>query len=149
MKNQELFNRSISILVKAYMDGTLIKNQCTACAVGNLVAGNLGIEIKVTKTNMFGPCMDWPAEVRPEWDNVFMTSAGEQTICPDMMKEPVVARQIYATGYHWEDLAKIEYAFETAPGGMFGGLMAAVEILCEIHEATETTTQETKALFTL
>lgn len=149
MKNQELFNRSISILVKAYLDGTLVKNHCAACAVGNLVAGGMGFKVTAgPQTRPRRAYWDGGKEL-PTWDNVFMTSAGEQTICPRMLGIPEVKAQIDATGYPWEDLARIEYAFETAPGGMFGGLMAAVEILCEIHETSETTKQETKALFTL
>jgi hypothetical protein len=111
MKNQELFNRSISILVKAYLDGTLEKGSCCACAVGNLVSGNMGRKFDNEL---------WADGFSPLWDSVFMTSAGEQTICPRMLDFPEVKAQIDATGYPWEDLAKIEYAFETAPGGMFG-----------------------------
>lgn len=148
MKNQELFNRSISILVKAYLDGTLTKGNCAACAVGNLVAGNMGIKVTTKASTL--PLAYWDGGKKtPYWNFVFMTSAGEQTICAEMLKDRDIKSQIDATGYPWEDLARIEYAFETAPGGMFGGLMAAVEILCEIHEASETTKQETKALFTL
>lgn len=41
MKNQQLFDKTVSVLVNAYFNGYLNPVDCAACAVGNLVAGGL------------------------------------------------------------------------------------------------------------
>jgi hypothetical protein len=61
--------------------------------------------------------------------------------------------QIDATGYTWQELARIEYAFERAPMShsredhVFNGLMAVVDVLCQIHEMDETNKTAAKQLF--
>lgn len=45
MKNKELFDKTIGILVNAYLNDTLENANCHACAVGNLVATNCGYEM--------------------------------------------------------------------------------------------------------
>lgn len=67
-------------------------------------------------------------------------------------------KQIDATGYRWQDLARIEFAFETAyvggfydgpeaEQGMYAGLMAVVDVLAEIHGLNLEAATEAKALF--
>lgn len=41
MKNKEQFDNSIKVLVKAYLEGTLLHLEVCACAVGNLIADGM------------------------------------------------------------------------------------------------------------
>ncbi len=144
MKNQELFDRTISILVKAYQQNTLEHGNCYVCAVGNLVAANMKIKFSFSKI--------WDSEKMPQWDDVFSTARGLQRR-EELNYIGEAKRQIDATGYTWEDLAQIEFAFETAEKGnnddvwMFNGLMAVVDVLLQIHEC-EDVAEVTKSLFT-
>lgn len=145
MKNKELFDKTVSILVKSYFDNTLQKGSCAACAVGNIVAANMGLTYAKDSKGIYTY-----RDTNSWWNSVFSTVGGTQTKRPHRIFG-CSKRQIDSTGYHWEDLAKIEFAFETASNdegdeGMFLGLMAVIDVLCEIHECEENK-EETKLLF--
>lgn len=133
MKNPELYHKTIDILVKAYLQDNLMHNDCTACAVGNLV----------------GAALDegsWNANPFWGWPSVCVTLREKNNIGrifnPSNYKGEA-KRQIDATGYRYQDLAKIESSFELAYKGdndeefIFNGLMAVVEALDIIHENTD------------
>lgn len=140
MKNESLYNKTLSILIDSYFNHTLEHNNCFACAVGNIIASSCGI--KLTK-----PGMIWAKNV-PHWDSVFMTGYGSQFMYPENYSGEA-KRQIDSTGYTVQELAKIEFAFETAKKGkneedwMFNGLMAVVEVLDDIHENNDMQVTET------
>lgn len=123
MLKPELYQKTVDILVKAYFEDTLEHGNCEACAVGNIV--NYG---KPKKTL--------------EWSNVFCTSSHIQIVEPRNY-EGTAKDEIDSTGYTWQELSQIEYAFETAPRGnsddkwMFNGLMAVIDVLDKIHENTD------------
>src|SRR5690606_10630324 len=116
MKHQELFEKTVGILVKAYQNDTLRHGNCMACAVGNIVATNLGIcdinnsdEWREKAMDAPNPCTGWPS--------VFMTgrnSRYQMVYLEAMLYDEAAKLQIESTGYTWKELAKIEYAFETA-----------------------------------
>ena len=149
MKNKELFNRTVAVLVKAYKNNTLFHAVFCACAVGNLVAAGCGID------NVFDN-YEWRKKALDEdarsWASVFVTSGREQHIYPENYKG-AAKFQIDATGYSLQELAKIEYAFETAPKGdnhddwTLNGLLAVYDVLCEIHEVDKSEVQDAKLLF--
>lgn len=145
MKNKELFDRTIGILVKAYQNGTLVNSIC-GCAVGNIIASNMGVLVTVN-----GRLAKW-SKWHPEWNTVFSTMInGKQYINPDNY-EGFAKEQIDSTGYIWQDLAKIENSFESArlsDDSMFNGLMSVVDTLMLIHEANETEIKQAKELFVL
>ena len=154
MKNKELFNRTIAILVKAYQKGTLIHGDCHACAVGNLVAFNTGREVMCIDSE-FG-IMAWSDERCPYWGDVFTTNFLGQMIYPkNYVGEAKL--EIDSTGYSMEDLAIIEKAFESveikenseenSDQHQFDGLMAVVDALMIIHECTTEEAEEAKLLF--
>lgn len=137
MKNQELYNKTVGILAKAFIDDTLQHMNCCACAIGNLVAANCGFKMKENRR--------WKDNM-PYWSDVFFTTTGITTKKQKMLIEHYhdeAKRQIDSTGYTVEEAAKIEYAFETAPEGnssdeyMFNGLMAVIDVLDQIHENTD------------
>lgn len=137
------------MLVKAYQNDTLIHGSCRACAVGNLVAAGCGIN------NIFDD-NEWRKKFLSEdfegWHFVFITSGREQHIYPENYKG-AAKFQIDSTGYTWQELSKIEYAFETAPKGdtdddwKLNGLLAVYEVLCEIHGVADEEVQDAKLVF--
>lgn len=150
MKNKELFSKTVSILVKAYQNDTLIHSSCHACAVGNIIAGNM--EIPFSNSRQSRP--EWIFPHRPEWQAVHSFYNGIQTFDNyGFGNWQTGLQQIESTGYTPKDTAKIEHAFETVDyttskdERMFAGLMAVVDTLMQIHEATETEAQQAKELF--
>jgi hypothetical protein len=145
MKNKALFDRSVKILVNAYLNNSLVPGNCHACAVGNLIAANLNIK--------YDHNLKWIG--RPvAWSRVFVTLSFKIA----QVKRPwayagAAQEEIDATGYTWPELARLEYAFERAPRGKnadertFNGLMAVVETLGQIHETDEHTKAAAKELF--
>lgn len=129
MKNKELYERTVNILVDAYFNDTLRHGNCFYCAVGNIVRAN-GVQECDTAS----------------WGLLFFTDneSRHQEIDVDMLSDEFVMSSIRATGYEWKELAVIENVFELAPKGnnddeyMFNGLMAVIEQLDIIHENTDT-----------
>lgn len=154
MKNKELFDRTISILVKAYQQETLVHMNCCACAVGNIVAANCGISYIPTCTSdkeykivylhhsgIYNPRL-------PSWFEVC-----EEENYGNYSKECIL--QIESTGYTVKQIQKIERAFEAAnykesfdcDEDGFKGLMNVVDCLMKIHESTPEQAAEAKQLF--
>lgn len=153
------FDHTVGVLVKAYLNGTLLHGSCYACAVGNIVAHGLGVKIKNHKwENMPYPSLidgqvqGWGAVFVSDFDQLL--SKKTQLIREENLSHPRVIEQISATGYSWQDLAKIEYAFEVdfderCEDGdrMFAGLMAVVDVLADIHGVDLSIKDQAKKLF--
>jgi hypothetical protein len=141
MKNKELFNKSVSILVEAYRNNTLEHGNCYACAVANLIAGNNDIQFFLREIFDGGLELNW-SNSHPMWHFVFLTVFEKQTI-NEQKYYGNSKRQIDSTGYDLYELARIEKAFELAPKGndeddwMFNGLLEVYDVLCDIHEIDE------------
>lgn len=155
MENKELYEKTVSILVKAYQNDTLVHGDCCACAVGNMVAYNCGFEIrKPSDRSPFVWKFGENAGMFPSWKRVFVTIDNSfQNINPENYEFDAKV-QIDSTGYSYENLAKIEHAFEMAPMGlnddcwMFNGLMAVIDVLDQIHKNTDPiVTKSTKERF--
>lgn len=139
MKNEELYHKTVDILVQAYFNDTLAHSDCSACAVGNIVAANTGIVFEKCK---YSGSFYWKDNEGPFWGNLFHTDSDtkEQIFDGAYLIDEKVLCEIKSTGYNVYDLMKIEYAFETALKGkssdewMFNGLMAVIEVLDQIHE---------------
>ena len=98
--NDRLKN-SIEVLQMAYLHGTLRAGNCMACAVGNLVAAS----------SYEGDAQDWRY--------VFCTNDGVQDFYDPRdevygVHYDLGLEAIEATGYSVAELARIEFAFETA-----------------------------------
>lgn len=153
---KDRFDHSVSVLVKAFFEGTLAKGSCAACAVGNLVADVCGY--KITEN-----LLDYD-QTSPMWHFVFVTDmiTGIQELSPECYSGEI-ARQIDSTGYTWQELAKVEKMFELNTlinfqyynkytkqeimQDQYNGLMAVVDVLAEINEIDLTTTNQAKELF--
>jgi hypothetical protein len=145
MKDKIRFDRAIKALVSAFFDETLAKGTCYACAVGNIVAKCIGGKV-IKTSNSFTCDID-----NTTWENVFITEMFRQRTCPENyeINAEGCKDQIDATGYSWTELAKVEKAFEKNTiiawkgytdytkdeimQDQYNGLMAVVEVLCEIE----------------
>lgn len=135
MKNKELFEKTVAILVKAYQNDTLKHGLCQMCAVGNIIAENMGFEPSVEGwINAGQDSTDW------------LSAANGGLVSQGFI-------QIKHTGYTPENISEIERSFETCNPGqnsdekMFNGLMSVVDILMQIHEATTEEAESAKLLF--
>lgn len=157
------FYDTVSILVKAYLNNTLEHGSCTACAVGNIVAHAQKWHILIAHDGTLFP--EWKSKngrfVSPYWDDVFISDGGDlsddsyQSIYPTKYKGNA-KKQIDATGYTWQELARIEKAFEsitysnfcgTDDEAMFAGLMKVVDVLVEIHGVDLSVSESAKLQF--
>jgi hypothetical protein len=151
------FDNTTKVLVTAWLNGTLLKGHCCACAVGNICAAALGYKVTDIQRgeNLIHLDAQW-ADCNvdsAQWRLVFMTTIdGKQSRLP-MFYRGEAAREIDATGYTWEELARIEHTFEQAMPGIYSeeaeyaGLMAVVEVLADIHGVDLTTAEAAKAMF--
>lgn len=146
MKDKVRFDRTIQALVTAFFQGTLVKGDCRACAVGNIVAHCNQIKLNVHK--ILKDPVNYNKQIG-EWRKVFVTDEdGFQKTRPENY-EGLSRIIIDSTGYQWMELAKIENAFEKSTKfyersytklntveimqDQYNGLMAVVEVLCEIE----------------
>jgi hypothetical protein len=139
------FNHTVNVLVKAYLNSELRHGDCEACAVGNIVHAAGFPRYNAGKM---------PHDSCGMWKGVFYTDVDAQYFQPTA--GPLYnngIQMIQATGYTVLELARVEYAFETAPQGdsnddwMFNGLMAVLEVLAEIHGVDFSTKETAKSLF--
>lgn len=152
MNQQEKFNDTVGILVKAYLNDTLEPTDCAKCAVGNMVAAANGY-----KTCDREITADWIAAdgqtIEPQWQDVIWAKRDED----EGFYRPTIEghRQIESTGYSLEDFDRIEEAFmsglhEPLGNGTpnnYNGLMAVVDVLADIHGIDLATAAASKALF--
>lgn len=150
MKNEPLWNKTVDILVKAYLGDTLTHGDCSACAVGNMICANLyNSDFKIWNNKFTLNYND----LEGNWSDLFLTDGLTQHVYESEAQNETIVEQVASTGYLWQDLAKIEFAFETAPQGnnsdewIFNGLMSVIDTLMQIHEANDTEAQEAKGLF--
>jgi hypothetical protein len=99
--NERLKN-SIEVLQRAYLEETLQAGDCEACAVGNLVAAS----------NYKGVSYNWRFVFCTEMGLQRFYDSDDDFTCEKTYNEGMKA--IEATGYSVEELALIEYTFETA-----------------------------------
>jgi hypothetical protein len=153
------FEKSIDILVKAYLNNTLKHGDCSACAVGNLLGCSDWKHLFLT--------VDSGEDFRQliAGDGQFIASSiihGFRVLPLDMTVIEVIeviqhrldkaSKAIEASGYTVEQLARIENTFELAKGNdeeerMLNGLMAVVDVLAEIHGMDFQKKQEAKEMF--
>lgn len=129
MERQELFYKTIDILVKAFFAGTLNALDCRACAVGNILGHGC-----------------WSG-------SKYNTETNTWTKKPIYFYIPAKNN----SGYSNKELAEIEYSFITGCSyesvmdmtdeANFNGLMSVVDTLIDIHKGTEKQKQEAKLMF--
>ncbi len=142
MKNPELFHKTVGILVKAYLNDTLQYSDCKACAVGNMVASNMGVKLQKVGIGISASNKRYEGQ----WFTPFSQGCCGRTGISLNKITKTAKKQIKATGYTIFELADIEYAF-----GQGGALEVSnyAGTLMLIHEATHTEAQQAKELFVL
>lgn len=137
MKTQPTFEKTVDVLVKAYLNDTLEHGNCSACAVGNIVVSTLGYSYHRREGVLFA------LEIKnyDNWYSYLLYRNSEYGL-----------NQIKATGYTLEDIINIEMAFESAAGNsrdemMFNGLIAVVDVLGDIHGIDLEKKEAAKLLF--
>lgn len=154
MKKQELFDKTVGILVKAYFGNTLEYSDCRACAIGNMIASNNDISIFRNEDNGF-TCFGGNSG---GWNDVIVL--GEGKLIRESSRSEQSVTKLLSTGYSLIELAKIEERFykgichndkwsDISDDINFNGMMAVVELLSEIHEATSEEAETAKQLFVI
>lgn len=157
MKNKEQFEKTVKALTNAFINGTLAKYNCYACAVGNIIAYNR--EAKYDK-NYEGLLYTVNDDIVNAWGSVFSTDLyGTSRFCSVIYKHDKEAREsIKSSGYEIRDLRRIENAFERATfilegnyrrypnrvvmEDQYNGLMACIDVLMKIHECNDMSIKE-------
>lgn len=157
------FNHTVNVLVKAYLNDTLQRGNCYACAVGNMVAEACGY--KLSKLEYYITWINPVTECHQDswWLTAITNKSG---LCIGEDDENNVAlglEEIDSTGYTLEELSRIEKAFELRSGllqnleskhgklslqeRIFHGLMAVIDQLADIHQVDISVREESKLLF--
>lgn len=160
MEREELYKKSIQVLSKAYLDGTLYSGYCEACACGNLIAAANGYEITKIKDNIFWKSKD-KDYIDASWGDVCctlrvkvpileFTVASRQKLEMKYFKSDA-KKEILSTGYELEEFIEIESAFERGYKGvdrMYNALMSVVDALDIIHKNNnKEVTKQSKGIF--
>jgi hypothetical protein len=116
--NRPTFEETVSVLVKAYLNDTLVHGDDCCCAVGNLICHSMNLN----------PKSNWG----PHWYNYFKLEWESKEA------QNYAYEEIKSTGYSVDEILLIESYFENADGDdeqsyMFNGLMSVVDVLAEIH----------------
>lgn len=148
------FDQTVNVLVQAYLNDTLKHGDCTACAVGNIIAASIDCKMVAPRENV--RCrFEWMKNgvyYEPIWSAVFASNRYGQQLRSPKKYRGMYKKQIDITGYDWKELARIEKAFESNrffdnDESMFTGLMAVVDVLAEIHGIDLTVKDQAKLLF--
>lgn len=139
------FEKAYNALYNAFMNDTLAKGSCTACAVGNIVADAMGGKVYKSDNNMLDSTVP-----NVFWSNIFCTCGGEQSITRNYTIEEKIKE---LTGYSWKEMAMVEYVFENNTKiifeyyhnyserqimeDQFNGLMAVMDVLIELDRVEE------------
>lgn len=149
--------KAIDIFLDAINNGTLIKGDCTKCAVGNLVRVGMGYGPEYREPNLgeeFIHGRDDKSRKYINWSMIFCTMLNgkqnfkEKTYPKLFKKYPIIKQQIESTDFAVEELAKIEHTFErnanNTKEGMIKGLEAVVKVMLEFDECKD----DVKEVFT-
>lgn len=141
--NIEKFNETVSILVMAYMNDELRHQDCEACVVGNLCGGSSLWRF------LFMTC-ETGTQAPTTISNIWLRTLGFESV-DELLS--AANNLCLSTGYTVDQLAKIEFAFESTPKvededeWMFNGLMAVVSVLAEIHGVSLDVSEDARKLF--
>jgi hypothetical protein len=103
----ERVKKAIDIFLDAINQGNLAKGECTACAVGNLVAHGMGCSnLDEDNKTMLGV---------GSWGFAFITDENNnQHVYPTVFQNSDIVKCVEATHFTIQELIQIEYAFETS-----------------------------------
>jgi len=144
-QEKELFDRTIEVLVRAYLDSALKSGDCTACAVGNIIIAN-GHDLRKLKNSLD---THWLRYIEMLHRGAYCSA--------DELDYELAIEQINSTGYTSYELHLIERAFERGDNLMLyyketsdenvSRLLCVVDTLSEILHQDLTVTSSAKKLF--
>jgi len=119
-ENNILFEKSVNILINAFVNDNLINGSCTSCAIGNLLQGYNQIDENKVEDNWF--------------------SIVHNLLINDIKRYSLAKRQLAKLPYNFDEIEKIEKAFESNKikgdysSIAYQGLLNVIGVLEEIHE---------------
>ncbi|MDQ6481615.1 hypothetical protein [Dyadobacter sp. LHD-138] len=144
------FKNAVDSLVSDFFKDELTKGSCSKCALGRIVAHSFN------QNNITDVPVDF-------WKEAFVTSERIQTVNIKYFDHEFLLKTVESTQYSIEEMMRIEYAFESNTQiswdlmankssneilkDRYNGLMAVVEILCEIDGIENAT--DFKQMFSL
>jgi hypothetical protein len=153
--NVPSFDNSVKVLTQAYLNNQIVNDNCSACAVGNLIAYALHISyVRFLNDDLPIRALCWLGS-SPRWGFVLRGTLKES----DNEQPGYSAQeQIAATGYTLAQLTLLEDAFEWPLGlnrntctnaeRTYQGLLAVVVELAKIHGVDLFTSERAAAGFT-
>lgn len=140
-KGLQKFNEDVDILQKAYFDGILEHDNCSACVAGNLMsAKGQFITVSSGADNYLITDDDKNAD---KWHSLICGYAENG--------DKIGAAQIKSIGYSIKEVRRFEAAFEATDDGYdkdgYNGLMAAVDVLADINGVDLSVVPEAKKGF--
>jgi hypothetical protein len=155
------FDHSVGVLVRAYLNGDLQKGNCSACAVGNLIADAMHIELGRVATPEYsrGVLSLRDDSYLVQWVGTHPGWLGELKGC--YQHDISFNAQLASTGYSREQLLLLEETFER-PSSLshqerrdlshaelvYRSLLAVVDALAQIHGVDLVTSERAEASFT-
>lgn len=132
------FEKSVDVLVRAYMNDTLERRNCYACAVGNLVAAANGYRYMECTDNGDNHFFSHKLALVENNGSYNRGSVGGNwfAVISSEGENELSKIEIDSIGYTNKEIKDIEEAFERASSeddAMFNGLLAVVDVLAEIH----------------
>src|SRR5690606_7196679 len=127
------FNYTVGVLINAYLSGKLERGYCGLCAVGNILNGRTEWSV-LFLTDSYGK------QRRGQELHDYLTNV-QRFVTPEEIepKSTCALIDIRRSGYTVDELAEVEFSFETAPKGIslddiiINGLVAAIDALAKIH----------------
>lgn len=141
----ELYVKTVDILYQAYFNDTLEHGNFCGCAVGNLVAANMGKTFEHLKNG--SPIkVTWAEGGTAAANHWYALVADDGSLLSNRNIEEGT-KQIRSTGYLLPEIIAIEKAFESAHVNvdlgegtdeqMFNGLVAVLNVLAKLHDVQE------------
>lgn len=178
MNRPDLYQKTVDLLLDAYNNQTLKHGDCTACAVGNICGNNARwsylfvtpsekqykespdlVRVKNFNTGEEKTVNNNELEQFLNNNPGFSDSGNYHFVWSDVSPRDFISRKLEGidliknTGYTIEELARIEFAFESSlrntkegydfyteqepKKGQFIGLTAVLNVLAEIHETSK------------
>ncbi len=154
MNRPELYQKTITTLNNAWREGILLRGDCEACAVGNILQTGAWKALFCTLTNTEDKTQQ--QHIADEGKHLVVHLWGTvESIQPDnerRIRNLIVANEAIAqSGYTKKELIRVEYAFETAAKvegvdrqNQYNGLCAVFDVLQDIHQVDFSIHQESK-----
>ncbi len=158
MNRKESYEKSVNILLDAYNNDTLKHNDCTACAVGNLIKGSgykfkgkkIPLIVAITRDPKLPRLLDLYNENDTQWLRLIGRDVRDEKYPICDIKEDVAKEQLSHLEYTLEEVSRIEHAFESTNGyydvpekeRQFLGLTAVLKVLEKIHNTEQPESQK-------